>query len=36
MTYVVLFSSLEHIFTTIKTKFKIFIFYIYTGPYGGM
>ena len=31
----VLFSSLEHIFTTIKTKFKISIFCIFTGPYGG-
>ena len=32
----VLFSSLEHIFTTIKTKFKILIFCISTGPHGGM
>ena len=31
-----LFSSLEQIFTTIKTIFKIFIFCISTGPYGGM
>ena len=34
MTLVVLFSSLKHIFTTIKTKFKIFIFSISAGPYG--
>ena len=32
----VLFSSLEYIFTTIKTKFNIFIFCISTGPHGGM
>ena len=36
MTLVVLFSSLEHIFTTIKTKFRIFIFCISTGPNGGI
>ena len=30
----VLFSSLEHIFTTIITKFKILIFCISTGPHG--
>ena len=35
MTQVVLFSSLELIFTTIKTKFKIFIF-LHLGPYRGM
>ena len=32
----VLFSSLEYIFTTIKTEFKILIFCIFTGPHGGM
>ena len=36
MTWVVLFNSLEHIFTTIKTKFKIVIFCISTGPHRGM
>ena len=30
------FSSLEQIFTTIKTIFKIFIFCISTGPHGGI
>ena len=34
MTSLVLFSSLEHTFTTIKTKFKILIFCIFTGPHG--
>ena len=32
----ILFSSLEHIFTTIKTKFKIVIFCISTGPHRGV
>ena len=32
----ILFSSLEHIFTTFKTKFKIFIFCISSEPHGGM
>ena len=32
----VIFSLLEHIFTAIKTKFKILISCIFTGPYGGM